>query len=109
MRSTSSTRSSSGSLAALAAPDVVEHGIEFGGDYEALYFQQTGRVRSPTRLPAALSKSIDRQALFAQIYAPTLTAAGIEASCSSAARSCPGLCGECFETHLRPERRRGSC
>jgi peptide/nickel transport system substrate-binding protein len=43
---------------------------EFGGDYEAFYFQsKCGPFANPT-FRSAFSKSIDREALFKQIYVP---------------------------------------
>ena len=52
--------------------------IQSGGDYEAIYFQQKdGPFADPT-YRQAFSESIDRQAIFNQIYAPIFSAAGAQ-------------------------------
>jgi peptide/nickel transport system substrate-binding protein len=52
--------------------------IQSGGDYEALYFnlKEGGPLADPV-FRQAFSESIDRQAIFNQIYAPILTGAGL--------------------------------
>jgi len=55
--------------------------IQSGGDYEAIYFQQGAERGGPfadADYRAAFSMSIDRQALFDQIYAPIFASAGAE-------------------------------
>ncbi len=55
--------------------------IKSGGDYEGIYFQQGEERGGPFADPdyrAAFSMSIDRQALFDQIYAPIFASAGAE-------------------------------
>jgi peptide/nickel transport system substrate-binding protein len=52
--------------------------IQSGGDYEALYFQQLDGPFADDDFRAAFSKSIDREALFNQIYAPIFESAGAE-------------------------------
>jgi peptide/nickel transport system substrate-binding protein len=47
-----------------------------GGDYEALYFQQYDGPFADPVFREAFSKSIDRQAVFDEIYAPIYAAAG---------------------------------
>jgi peptide/nickel transport system substrate-binding protein len=60
----------SGETAAALKQDNIASKIEFGGDYEAFYFQsKCGPFANPT-FRAAFSMSIDREALFQQIYIP---------------------------------------
>ena len=60
----------SGDTAAALKQENIASKVEFGGDYEALYFQaKCGPFANPT-FRAAFSKSIDRDALFEQIYIP---------------------------------------
>ena len=54
----------------------LEQSIENGNDFEALYFQQLEGPFADPVFRDAFSKSIDRQALFDQIYAPIFTSAG---------------------------------
>ncbi len=49
-----------------------------GFDYEGIYFQQKDGPLADPDLRAALFMSIDRQALFDQIYGPIFTAADVE-------------------------------
>ncbi len=62
---------------ALQDPNI-ELDIQSGGDYEALYFQQLEGPFADDVFREAFSKSIDRQALFDQIYAPIFESAGAE-------------------------------
>ena len=62
---------------ALQDPNI-ELDIQSGGDYEALYFQQLEGPFADPVFREAFSKSIDRQALFDQIYAPIFESAGAE-------------------------------
>jgi peptide/nickel transport system substrate-binding protein len=50
--------------------------VASGGDYEGLYFQQLNGPFKDAAFRAGFSQSIDRQALFDQIYAPILESAG---------------------------------
>jgi peptide/nickel transport system substrate-binding protein len=50
--------------------------VASGGDYEALYFQQLKGPFADKDFRTAFSESIDRQALFDQIYAPIFESAG---------------------------------
>jgi peptide/nickel transport system substrate-binding protein len=59
---------------ALADPNI-KVGITFGGDYEALYFQQYEGPFADPVFREAFSKSIDREALFQQIYVPLVDGA----------------------------------
>jgi peptide/nickel transport system substrate-binding protein len=52
--------------------------IQSGGDYEALYFQQKDGPLADDTFRQALSESIDRQALFDQIYGPIFQSAGVQ-------------------------------
>jgi peptide/nickel transport system substrate-binding protein len=54
---------------ALADPNIAVK-VEFGGDYEALYFQMLDGPFADPVYREAFSKSIDRDALFQQIYVP---------------------------------------
>ncbi|MFV0307993.1 MAG: ABC transporter substrate-binding protein [Desertimonas sp.] len=64
-------------LGAALQADNIEIGIASGGDYEGFYFQQEeGRPFADPDFRAAFSMSIDRDALFAQIYAPIYESAG---------------------------------
>jgi peptide/nickel transport system substrate-binding protein len=54
---------------ALADPNI-QVKVEFGGDYEALYFQMLDGPFADPVYREAFSKSIDRDALFQQIYVP---------------------------------------
>ena len=53
-----------------------DQSIENGNDYEALYFQQLEGPLADPVFREAFSMSIDRQALFDQIYAPIFASAG---------------------------------
>ncbi len=50
--------------------------VASGGDYEGLYFQQLKGPFADKDFRTAFSESIDRQALFDQIYAPIFESAG---------------------------------
>jgi peptide/nickel transport system substrate-binding protein len=52
--------------------------IQSGGDYEALYFQMKDGPLADPVFRQALSESIDRQALFDQIYGPIFDSAGAD-------------------------------
>jgi peptide/nickel transport system substrate-binding protein len=52
------------------AQDNITSSVQFGGDYEALYFNQKCGPFADDNFREAFSKSIDRDALFAQIYTP---------------------------------------
>jgi peptide/nickel transport system substrate-binding protein len=54
---------------ALADPNITVD-VNFGGDYEALYFQMLDGPFADPVYREAFSKSIDRDALFQQIYVP---------------------------------------
>jgi peptide/nickel transport system substrate-binding protein len=54
---------------ALADPNIQVE-VRFGGDFEALYFQQYDGPFADPVFREAFSKSIDRDALFQQIYVP---------------------------------------
>ena len=56
----------------------IEIGIQSGGDYEAFYFQQPEGPFADPVYREAFSKSIDRESLFQQIYAPIYASAGAE-------------------------------
>jgi len=51
--------------------------IQSGGDYEAIYFQQKDGPLADDTFRQALFESVDRQALFDQIYAPIFESAGV--------------------------------
>jgi len=91
----------SGETAAALKQDNITSKIEFGGDYEAFYFQaKCGPFANPT-FRAAFSKSIDRDALFQQIYIPIADTATL-LQCGPIT---PGLyCnGDEFTTSFDPE------
>ena len=50
--------------------DNIASSVQFGGDYEAFYFNQKCGPFADDNFREAFSKSIDRDALFAQIYTP---------------------------------------
>jgi len=52
--------------------------LQNGTDYEAIYFQQKDGPLADDTFRQALSESIDRQALFDQIYGPIFQAAGVD-------------------------------
>ena len=56
----------------------IELSIASGGDYEALYFQQLEGPFADPVFREAFSLSVDREALFEQIYAPIFASAGAE-------------------------------
>ena len=59
-----------GGLADAMAQDNIASSVQYGGDYEAFYFQmKCGPFANPT-FRTAFSMSIDRDALFQQIYIP---------------------------------------
>lgn len=59
-----------GGLGDAMAQDNIASSVQYGGDYEAFYFQmKCGPFANPT-FREAFSKSIDREALFQQIYIP---------------------------------------
>ena len=58
-----------GIVDALADPNVAVK-VEYGGDYEALFFQQLDGPFADDVFREAFVKSIDRNALFQQIYSP---------------------------------------
>ena len=62
---------------ALQDPNI-ELDIQSGGDYEAFYFQQLDGPFADPVLREAFSMSIDRQAVFDQIYAPIFASADAE-------------------------------
>jgi len=58
-------------IASIKAGDVdISSSVQFGGDYEAFYFNQKCGPFADDDFREAFSKSIDRDALFAQIYTP---------------------------------------
>jgi peptide/nickel transport system substrate-binding protein len=63
--------------AALQDPNI-EIASATGGDYEAFYFQQYEGPFADPIFREAFSKSIDREGVFQQIYAPIYAAAGAE-------------------------------
>ena len=52
------------------AQENISSSVQFGGDYEAFYFNQKCGPFADDDFREAFSKSIDRDALFAQIYTP---------------------------------------
>ncbi len=68
---------------ALADPNVT-NAVEFGGDYEAFYFQSDPNRGGPFADPIfreAFAKSIDREAVFQQIYIPLSDGQGEVLNC----------------------------
>ncbi len=65
-------------IGAALQPDGVEAATAAGGDYEALYFQQNEGPLADPIFREAFSKSIDRQALFDEIYGPIFATVGAE-------------------------------
>ena len=56
----------------------LELSVNSGGDFEAFYFQQLEGPFADPVFREAFSKSIDREAVFQQIYAPIYASAGAE-------------------------------
>ena len=56
----------------------LELSVNSGGDFEAFYFQQLEGPFADPVFREAFSKSIDRESLFQQIYAPIYASAGAE-------------------------------
>ena len=85
--------------------------IESGGDYEALYFQQLEGPFADPVFREAFSMSIDRQALFDQIYAPIFESAGAEGELLNCGPIVQGpYCPEDnFQDTLRRRRRPRRC
>jgi peptide/nickel transport system substrate-binding protein len=65
-------------LKAVIGDPNIKMDIKNGGDYEGIYFQQASGPLSDPVFRKALAFSIDRQALFDQIYGPIFEAAGTE-------------------------------
>lgn len=59
-----------GGITEAVAQDNITSKVTFGGDYEALYFNQKCGPFADPIFRAAFSMSIDREALFEQIYIP---------------------------------------
>lgn len=59
-----------GGITEAVAQDNITSKVTFGGDYEALYFNQKCGPFADPIFRAAFSMSIDREALFQQIYIP---------------------------------------
>lgn len=57
-------------IEAAVAQDNIQSQIDYGGDYEGFYFQQKCGPFADPNFRAAFSMSIDREALFQQIYIP---------------------------------------
>jgi peptide/nickel transport system substrate-binding protein len=57
-------------IEAAAKQDNIDVKLEYGGDYEGFYFQQKCGPFADPNFRAAFSMSIDREALFEQIYVP---------------------------------------
>jgi len=64
--------------------------IKNGGDFEAIYFQQLKGPFADDDFRAAFSQSIDRQALFDQIYGPIFVAAGTKGELLNCGSITPG-------------------
>jgi peptide/nickel transport system substrate-binding protein len=73
----------------------IKIGLASGGDYEGLYFQQAEGPFADDDFRAAFSMSIDREALFNQIYAPIFEAAGTQGELLN--------CGEIVQGPYCPE------
>jgi peptide/nickel transport system substrate-binding protein len=78
------------SLATALDDPNIELGVELGGDYEAIHFQQLEGPLADPIFREALSKSIDREALFNQIYVPIFEAAGTEGELLNCGAWTPG-------------------
>ena len=63
--------------AAAAADPGVKVSVQFGGDFEALYFQQQEGPFADPVFRQAFAQSIDRDALLQQIYAPIVEGAKV--------------------------------
>lgn len=59
-----------GGITEAVAQDNIASSVQFGGDYEAFYFNQKCGPFADPIFRAAFSMSIDREALFQQIYIP---------------------------------------
>jgi peptide/nickel transport system substrate-binding protein len=93
------------SLAAALDDPNIELGVELGGDYEAIHFQQLDGPLADDVFREALWKSIDRDALFAQIYEPIYSSAGVEGELLNCGAWTPGpYCPEgAFQDTYDPE------
>ena len=78
------------SLAAALDDPNLELGIELGADYEAIHFQQLEGPLADDVFREALSKSIDREALFEQIYVPIYEASGVDGALLNCGAWTPG-------------------
>jgi len=67
----------SDALATALKDPSIKLNVQSGGDYEAMYFQVKDGPFADATYRQAFSESIDRQAIFNQIYAPILTGAGL--------------------------------
>jgi peptide/nickel transport system substrate-binding protein len=92
-----------GITAALADPNI-DSEVAFGSDYEAFYFQSDPARGGPFADPIfreAFAKSIDREAVFEQIYAPLSDGLGEVLTCGPIV---PGpYCNEAFGDIYDPE------
>jgi len=64
-----------GGIEEAIAQDNISSSVQFGGDYEAFYFNQKCGPFADATFREAFSKSIDRDAVFQQIYIPIAASA----------------------------------
>ncbi|MFM9137632.1 MAG: ABC transporter substrate-binding protein, partial [Actinomycetota bacterium] len=64
-----------GGIEEAVAQDNISSSVQFGGDYEAFYFNQKCGPFADDTFREAFSKSIDRDAVFQQIYIPIAASA----------------------------------
>ncbi|MEY2762890.1 MAG: hypothetical protein RLZZ43_705, partial [Actinomycetota bacterium] len=64
-----------GGIEEAVAQDNISSSVQFGGDYEAFYFNQKCGPFADNTFREAFSKSIDRDAVFQQIYIPIAASA----------------------------------
>jgi len=80
----------SDSIGAALQAENIEIGITAGNDYEAFYFQQFDGPFADPDFRAAFSMSIDREAVFQQIYGPIFESAGAEGELLNCGPIVPG-------------------
>jgi peptide/nickel transport system substrate-binding protein len=78
----------------------IEPGIENGLDFEGFYFQSAEGPFADPVFRTAFAKSIDRDAVFQQIYKPILSAAGVQGSLLQCGPITPGpYCFDSFKNN----------
>jgi peptide/nickel transport system substrate-binding protein len=76
----------------------IEPGIQLGTDFEGFYFQSSEGPFADPVYRTAFAKSIDREAVFQQIYQPIFQSAGVEGSLLQCGPITPGP--YCFDSFV---------